>query len=176
MHPPSILLVPATAFSASNNSASSARGAKRSKTSRTDGETGSGSDGSMLVQYLEELFDLQVSPVPRRLWNHQDGKLRIGAAVDTQLTASIRAQGRAIWTSCLWTMHMTSQRRNLLQLQTGRLDQLCGVPLHTLLSETQMPRQIRERAFSWQSRKSTTCCRRCQPFSSVYHCQMLLLD
>lgn len=85
MHPPSILLVPASASYRAKHtaSASMSRSGKRAKTLfRNDGDTDRGSwadasqnnNQSVLVRILEQLFSLEAHPFPRRHWDHEEGE------------------------------------------------------------------------------------------------------
>ncbi|PWZ00351.1 hypothetical protein BCV70DRAFT_159928 [Testicularia cyperi] len=82
MHPPRILLVPASAFSVSHgdSSASASRVNKRVKrmqtqdlSTETEMDRGKEAGGSMLIRCLEELFDIQATPYHRKHWNHVEG-------------------------------------------------------------------------------------------------------
>ncbi|GAK68468.1 uncharacterized protein PAN0_105d6726, partial [Moesziomyces antarcticus] len=84
LYPPSVLLVPASgvAFRTGPSSASSSRASKRIKirdqgASEPDLEDAPTSDyrngTSVLIRCLEELFDIQASPIPRRSWDYQEG-------------------------------------------------------------------------------------------------------
>lgn len=86
MHPPSILLIPASASNRAKNAAftSASRGSKRAKTlTHIDGDTEEGSSAdasqnhnqSVLVHILEQLYGLQAQPFPRRHWNYEEGEL-----------------------------------------------------------------------------------------------------
>ncbi|KAI3486744.1 hypothetical protein L1887_49694 [Cichorium endivia] len=84
LYPPSVLLVPASGVVTRNgpSSASTSRASKRIKirdqgASEPDFEDAPTSDyrngTSVLIRCLEELFDIQASPIPRRSWDYQEG-------------------------------------------------------------------------------------------------------
>ncbi|CBQ71546.1 related to meiosis-specific MutS homolog [Sporisorium reilianum SRZ2] len=107
MHPPRILLVPASPSkrgkAAGSNSTS--RSSKKAKThTRNDGDTEAGSSAgasqahnqSVLVRILEQLYGVEAQPFPRSHWDHEEGARYLDRlVVDDADTAKQRGDGSA---------------------------------------------------------------------------------
>lgn len=85
MHPPSILLIPSSTSGRGNRTtfSSASRSSKRAKTNITgedDADPGSHADtlqkdrASVLVRTIEQLYDIEVRPFPRKHWNYFEGE------------------------------------------------------------------------------------------------------
>lgn len=99
MYPPNMLLVPASGSGRGQNASfsSAPRSSKRGKTSNdggsdTDAESYANRSKrdsiSLLVRTIEQLYDIEARPFPRRHWNYYEGE-HASAAIEKKEAESV---------------------------------------------------------------------------------------